>query len=79
MSWMPVHTKKCMLCAERTADGLEPFCTYNCPTKAMTFGDLDDAESPITIRMNELKELGFHFSQLPTWEGMNSDIYYASK
>jgi len=79
MSWMPVHTTDCTLCGERTEQGLEPYCTYNCPTKAMTFGDLDDAQSPVSKRMAELKEKGYRLFQMPVWERTRLEIYYAEK
>ena len=79
MSWMPMHTTDCTLCGERTAGGQEPYCTYNCPTRAMTFGDLDDAQSPISVRINELREMGYRIYQLPSWEQTRPEIYYAEK
>jgi len=79
MSWMPIHTTDCTLCGKRTEQGLEPYCTYNCPTKAMTFGDLDDAQSPVSKRMAELKEKGYRLFQMPVWERTRPEIYYAEK
>lgn len=40
--------EKCTLCKERTDRGEEPMCVRCCPTKARTFGDLDDPESAIS-------------------------------
>ncbi len=79
MSWMPIHTTDCTLCGARTAEGQEPFCTYNCPTKAMTFGDLEDPQSPISLRVTELKEKGYRIFQHPAWERTRSEIIYAEK
>jgi Fe-S-cluster-containing dehydrogenase component len=79
MSWMPMHTQDCTLCGERVEQGLEPYCSYNCPTKAMTFGDLEDKSSPINTRMAELKEKGYRIFQLPAWERTRPEIWYAEK
>ena len=79
MSWMPMHTTDCTLCGERTESGQEPYCTYNCPTRAMTFGDMEDSQSPISVRMQELREKGYSIYQLPAWERTRPEIYYAEK
>jgi Fe-S-cluster-containing dehydrogenase component len=41
------YADKCTFCAHRVVDGLEPACVAVCPTRCMTFGDLDDPNSPI--------------------------------
>ena len=79
MSWMPVHTPDCTLCGERTEKGMQPYCTYNCPTKAMTYGDLDSPKSPISTRMAELREKGYRVFQLPAWERTRPEIWYAER
>ncbi len=49
---VPVRPKgvaeKCTLCKERTDRGEEPMCVRCCPTKARTYGDLDDTTSEIS-------------------------------
>jgi Fe-S-cluster-containing dehydrogenase component len=79
MRWMPIYTQDCIFCGARVEQGLEPYCSYNCPTKAMTFGDLEDESSPINIRMADLKDKGYRIFQLPTWERTRPEIFYAEK
>ncbi len=39
--------EKCNLCAERIAKGQIPACAEKCPGNALTYGDLNDPDSPI--------------------------------
>lgn len=54
---VPVRTKgvmeKCTMCKERTDRGDEPMCVVCCPTKARTFGDLDDSNSEVSRMIRE--------------------------
>jgi molybdopterin-containing oxidoreductase family iron-sulfur binding subunit len=79
MKWMPVYTQDCTLCGERTEEGLEPYCVHNCPTKALTFGDLDDASSPVSKRLGELKGKGYRTFRLAEWERTRPEVVYTEK
>ena len=50
---------KCTFCAHRIADGRLPACVEACPTRAMVFGDLNDVNSEIALRLRtaEVKTL----------------------
>lgn len=79
MSWIPMFTQDCILCAARTKNGEDPYCVYNCPTKALTYGDLDDPNSAVSVRMKELKEKGYKVFKLPAWEKTRPEVVYAEK
>lgn len=79
MGWLPVATDSCMLCSDRTDEGEDPYCVFNCPNLAMTYGDLDDPKSKIVQEMQALRAKGYRFFQLPQWEGTRPEIYYADK
>lgn len=58
---------KCNFCAPRLAQGKPPACVSVCPTKAMTFGDLDDPASEVSQRLRSAKAapLGAGFGTKP--------------
>jgi Fe-S-cluster-containing dehydrogenase component len=47
------YADKCTLCLHRLKKGLEPACVASCPTRALTFGDLADPESPVARALRE--------------------------
>jgi len=82
MDWVPVHYPKCDLCVneQHVLEGHDPYCIYNCPTRSKTFGDLDDPNSKISVKMAELSDRGYKITQLPdAGTGSHAAIYYAEK
>ncbi len=71
----PTRTKgvveKCNFCAERLARGQIPACVEVCPEKAMMFGNMADAESPI----RQILKDNFTIRRKPNL-GTNPQIYY---
>lgn len=53
----PGRATKCTLCVHRIGDGREPACVAGCPSRAMTFGDLDDPESPVRKKLWRSRQL----------------------
>lgn len=41
------HVDKCTFCLHRVREGKGPACVENCPTRALTFGDLGDPRSEL--------------------------------
>ena len=63
--------EKCSMCKERTDRGDEPMCVVCCPTKARTFGDLDDEQSEISVLIREKGA----YTLLPE-QGTRPQVYY---
>lgn len=74
---VPVRTKgvmeKCTMCKERTDRGDEPMCVVCCPTKARTFGDLDDPNSEVSRMIREK-----HAYVLLEEQGTKPQVHYFS-
>ncbi len=77
MSWMPVYTKKCILCASRVAKGNLPYCVASCPTDAISFGDLSDPTSSVSQKKEELQAAGSRLFSLSRWEDTRKEVVYA--
>ena len=41
------YADKCTFCVHRVKEGRDPSCVSVCPTRCMTFGDLDDSNSDV--------------------------------
>jgi len=79
----PGTVVKCNFCIERVDEGLAkglrpgvdreatPVCVNACPTKARTFGDLDDPDSEVSILIKQRKGLQLH----PEY-GTDPSVYY---
>ncbi|MDA0590457.1 MAG: twin-arginine translocation signal domain-containing protein [Planctomycetota bacterium] len=55
---------KCHNCYHRTELDMEPACVPTCPSEALYFGDLNDAESKISVAMKDAEENGVELQQL---------------
>ncbi len=49
------YVDKCTFCMHRVEKGQEPACVVVCPTKCMTFGDVDDPNSEISRILKQRK------------------------
>lgn len=79
MSWQPIFNNDCTFCAPRVAEGYEPYCVYNCPTKALAFGDPNDESSDFTTELNRCKDMNFNVFSLPDYENSHDNITYATR
>ncbi len=79
MNWMPIYKKSCTFCPDRVKDDVLPFCAYNCPTRALAFGDDDDPESAFSQELERCKGKHYHVFELPPYEDGRANVTYATK
>ena len=65
------YADKCTFCLHRVARGLQPACATNCPTNALTFGDLNDPQSEISRLLRTRRH-----KVLEAEEGTRPNVYY---
>ena len=65
------YADKCTFCLHRVKEGLDPACVSVCPTRCMTFGDLDDPNSGIARLLNSRR----HHTLNPE-AGTKPRVYY---
>ena len=53
----PAKASKCNLCSHRIDGGDLPACVASCPSRAMTFGDFDDPQSPVQEKLKHAAPL----------------------
>lgn len=63
--------EKCTFCVHRVEKGLLPACANVCPVQAITFGDLEDANSPPSRLLAEQRS-----SRLLEEAGTNPRVHY---
>lgn len=79
MSWMPVYSDACTLCADRLAEAERPYCEQACPAQALYHGDIDDPESAVARKYAELKGRGYREFTLPAWEHTRPEVVYLTE
>ncbi len=65
------YADKCTFCIHRVEQGLDPACVSVCPTRCMTFGDVDDPNSEVSRILNSRR----HHSLIPE-AGTKPNIFY---
>lgn len=63
--------EKCTFCVQRVEQGLTTACAQTCPTHAIVFGDLGDAESPVSRYLESHR----HYRLLEE-SGTKPSVYY---
>lgn len=79
MTWQPIYSESCTWCADRLAKHEPPMCVYECPTKALAFGDDKDPESDFSKELRRCVEKHSHVFELPEYEHTRKNVVYASR
>lgn len=79
LSWMPIFKKECTMCGDRRREGKLPFCEMCCPSGALFFGDVDDSNSALSQKREELLRRGYGETELPSWEYSWQPVLYLKK
>lgn len=66
--------EKCILCSHRLADCKDPYCVEACPSGARTAGDLDDANSKVSILLKT-----YDYEVLKPEAKTKPNVYYIRK
>lgn len=79
MKWNPVFTTECLNCKGAKSTGNIPYCVFNCPSGALTYGDPADPESAFSKRKEKLLEQGYHTWKQAKWEKTRDGVTYIEK
>ncbi len=65
------YIDKCTFCDHRVKEGRNPACVEICPTSTLTFGDLQDRSSPVSIQLRKR-----NYKKLREGAGTNPQLYF---
>ncbi|HAV23729.1 MAG: tetrathionate reductase [Ignavibacteria bacterium RIFCSPLOWO2_02_FULL_55_14] len=65
------YADKCTFCIHRVEQGLDPACVAVCPTRCMTFGDINDPNSQVAKLLTSRK-----WHTLKAEAGTKPSVYY---
>lgn len=65
------HVDKCTFCLHRVQRGEQPGCVSNCPTHALTFGDLGDPDAEVSQQLRSRR-----YETLRLELGLEPNVYF---
>lgn len=65
------YVDKCTFCDHRTRKGKQPACVEICPTKALSFGNLNDPKSVVANHLIQRK-----YKTLQSERGLRPNVYF---